>query len=77
MLSKGVEREKEKTGISLTYYTGFQVVIYGNTDRGSNSIQRQRQGVGPGRGKSRGKEVVLMKSLLDCVADPLPNMIMS
>jgi hypothetical protein len=35
MLSKGVEREKrKKTGINLTYYTGFQVVIYGNTDRG-------------------------------------------
>jgi hypothetical protein len=46
MLSKGVEREKEKTEKSLTYYTGFQVVIYGYTDRGSNSIQRQSQGVG-------------------------------
>ncbi len=63
MLSKGVEREKEKMGISLTYYTGFQVVIYGNTDRGSNSIQRQGQDVGPGavrekeRGRSRPNEV--------------------
>jgi hypothetical protein len=56
MLSKGVEREKEKTEKSLTYYTGFQVVIYGNTDRGSNSIQRQSQGMGPGKGKARGKK---------------------
>jgi hypothetical protein len=77
MLSKGVEREKERTGKNLTYYTGFQVMIYGDTDRGSNSIQRQSQGVGPGRGKRRGKDVVLMKCLLDRVADPLPNMIMS
>jgi hypothetical protein len=34
MLSKGVEREKEKTGKRLTYYTGFQVVIYGDTNSG-------------------------------------------
>ena len=61
----------------LTYYSGIQVVVYVNADRGSNSIQRQSQGVGPGKGKREGKEVVLMKCLLDCVADPLPNMIMS
>jgi hypothetical protein len=48
--------KKKKTGKSLTYYTGFQVVIYGNTDRGSNSIQRQSQDVGPGKGKGRGKK---------------------
>lgn len=77
MLSKGDERGKERTGKSLTYYTGFQVVIYGNTDRESNSIQRQSQGAGPGKGKGRGKKSVLMKCLLDCEADPLPNMIMS
>ena len=65
MLSKGVEREKERTEKSLTYYTGFQVVIYGNTNRGSNSIQRQRLGVGLGKGKAGEKKSVLMKYLLD------------
>jgi hypothetical protein len=56
MLSKGVEREKEKTEKSLTYYTGFQVVIYGYTDRGSNSIQVRASVWGPGREKGRGKK---------------------
>ena len=29
------------------------------------------------RGKEGERKLVLMKCLLDCVADPLPNMIMS